>query len=211
MEVLILLLVGIVFILIFKSTTKKQNQSHLTREPIKEATQKNNTYWQEIKKSKRYKANQKKGKDGEKAFQMFLEKIEIPFIAVEQNPNTKYSGFKRPDFILSYKDNANKFPIAFEVKNHQTYHDKFGNQCHKLKREELDGLKNFSRDMSMPVYFAFKDGYDWLFISLEDFSEFSFGFGYKNERYMRLNSDFFERGVKSRGDFDNFINKHKAL
>ncbi len=96
--------------------------------------------------------------------------------------------------------------LAFEVKNKQTHLDKFGNKCHKLEIDELDGLENFSRDMSMPVYFAFKDGYDWLFISLEGFLKLSFG--YKNEFYIQLH--FFERGVKSRSDFDNFINKHKA-
>jgi hypothetical protein len=217
MEVLILLLVGIVLILIFKSTTKKQNQSYLTKEPIKKATQnKDNSLYQSsqkqrgqkpTKKNNYYQKIWKKGKDGEKAFQVFLEKIKIPFIFADQEPNTKYSGFKRPDFILGYKDNANKLTLAFEVKNKQTYPDKYGNQCHKLEIEELDGLENFSRDMSMPVYFAFKDGYDWLFISLEGFLEFSFG--YKNELYIQLH--FFERGVKSRNDFDNFINKHKAL
>ena len=47
MEVLILLLVGIVLILIFKSTTKKQNQNHLIEEPVEKATQhKDNSSYQ---------------------------------------------------------------------------------------------------------------------------------------------------------------------
>ncbi len=217
MEVLILLLVGIVLILIFKSTTKKQNQSYLTKKTIKKATQnKDNSLYQSsqkqrgqkpTKKNNYYQKIWKKGANGENAFKAFLKEIEIPFIAVEQNKYTKYSRFKRPDFILGYEDNANKLTLAFEVKNKQTYPDKFGHKCHKLEIEELDGLENFSKDMFMPVYFAFKDGGDWLFISLEGFLEFSFG--YKNELYIQLH--FFERGVKSRNDFDNFINKHKTL
>lgn len=170
----------------------KQNQRD------QKPTQKNNNYQQ----------NQQKGEDGEKAFQVFLEAIKIPFTFVDQEPNTKYSNFKRPDFILGYKDNSSKFPIAFEVKNHQTHLDKFGNECHKLEKYELDGLKNFSKDMSIPIYFAFKNGSDWLFISLEQFLEHSFGYKSKFDThlYRYIHLYHFESGIKNRDDFDNFVN-----
>lgn len=115
-----------IILIIFKYRAKKQNQSYLTKKPFKKAihssdsslyqkaqnqTQKNN-YYQQIR---------QKGDDGENAFQVFLETIEVPFTFVEQEPDTKYSGFKRPDFILGYKYKSNEFPIAFEVKNHQKY------------------------------------------------------------------------------------------
>ena len=234
----IIIVVVAILLLIFKSTTKKQNQNHLIEEPepVKKVTQNKdnslyqsyqpsqkqrgqkptnkNTSGQKIKKAKSRKANQKKGEDGEKAFQMFLEAIEIPFTFVDQKLKTKYSNFKRPDFILGYEYSSNKFPIAFEVKNHQTSTDKYGNKCHKLEIDELDGLENFSREMSMPVYFAFKDGDGWLFISLKQFDDDDFSFKYKSKfdthlyHYIRLSR--FEKGIKNRGDFDNFINKHKV-
>lgn len=221
----VIIIVASILILLISTYRKK---SYLTKEPSKRVIQnkgssphqlsqtptQKNTSWQESKETKRRKANQKKGEDGEKAFQVFLEKIKIPFIFADQEPNTKYSGFKRPDFILGYEYNSNKFPIAFEVKNHQTSTDEYGNKCHKLEIDELNGLKNFSRKMFMPVYFAFKDGYDWLFISLKQFDADDFSFKYQSKfdthpyRYIRLYR--FEKGIKNRDDFDNFINKHKA-
>lgn len=203
----VLIIVAILILLIFKYRTKKpikkaiQNKgSSLYQSPQNQRDQK------PTKKNNYYQQNKQKGDDGEKAFQVFLKEIKIPFIVVEQSPYTKYSRFKRPDFILGYKDNSNKFPIAFEVKNKQTYPDKFGNTCHILEIDELDGLENFSRDMSMPVYFAFKDESDWLFISLKQLLESSFR--YKNKFYIQLY--YFESDVKNRSDFDNFINKYQA-
>lgn len=146
-----------------------------------------------------YKKIWQKGVDGENEFKAFLREVKTPFIAVEQSKYTKYSGFKRPDFILG-DEQSFRHPIAFEVKNHEiSHHLKY--PCYVLNNKELKGLEGFSDFMQMPVCFAFKSENEWMFISLNDFTEYSF---FNDEkRYVSLKR--FE-SIKNKINFDNFIN-----
>ncbi len=204
MEILLLLLLLLLLLYYFLSLREKSLLKKNKLKSFNKKFTKKSLKQKQINRKKKISSFyiRRKGWDGENAFIVFLKELEIPFIAVEQNKYTKYSRFKRPDFILGGELN-NKTSIAFEVKNKQTHLDKFGKECHKLEKYEVNGLENFSKDMSMPVYFAFKNNNDWFFISLKCFSYFSFD--YKNEFYIRL--CFFERDVKSKSDLNDFISK----
>ena len=141
----------------------------------------------------------KKGKDAEQDFLNWLDENKFSYLYINQDtesfPKLFTNQVKRPDFLLLIDSIG---LIAVDIKNYNIFKDK-----HLSLNYESEFKKTlaFERLFRLPVWYAYKNNSEWLWISALkaiEVGEMKINSG-TNEQFLSLNIDDFTI-VKSNSD-----------